>query len=333
MDNMITVIIPIYNCEKYLERCLESVISQTYKNLEILLINDGSTDNSKKICDYYLCKDSRIKLINKENSGVSDTRNVGIKEAGGDYIAFVDADDFIEYDMYEKMLKKSVENNCDMVFCDYIEFNDKGIANSESISVNEFVKTRDLKYFIAGKNTDRLMGSIWRILFKKNVVENLRFNKDIILGEDLLFVLQALSNNKKISSVNEKLYHYYFQSSDNYKKYLNNPKYYKSQQLLTENIVRILRENNREDLAKCRAWETYLTTYKTALSVKDYRDRIRKLKKNVFYANLNTFENYNAYKKFNANIPINHKIRDFLIRHQLFLVYKSITYIIRGSYE
>ena len=167
------------------------------------------------------------------------------------------------------------------------------------------------------------MGSIWRILFKKNVVENLRFNKDIILGEDLLFVLQALSNTKKISSVNEKLYHYYFQSSDNYKKYLNNHKYYKSQQLLTENIVKILRENNREDLAKCRAWETYVATYKTVLSTKNYRDKIRNLKKNSFYSNLNTYENYNAYKKFNANIPINHKIRDFLIRYQLFLVYNQ----------
>ena len=102
---MISVIIPIYNVEKYLTKCIESVINQTYKNLEIILVNDGSTDNSKEIIDKYSSIDSRIKVINKKNGGLSDARNVGIELAKGEYITFLDSDDWIELNMYEKLYK------------------------------------------------------------------------------------------------------------------------------------------------------------------------------------------------------------------------------------
>ena len=109
----ISVIIPIYNVEKYLSRCLESVINQTYKNLEIILVNDGSTDNSSKIIQQYY--DPRIKIINKINGGLSSARNAGLKICTGDYITFVDSDDWIELDMIEFMTKQVCNTNCDLV--------------------------------------------------------------------------------------------------------------------------------------------------------------------------------------------------------------------------
>lgn len=117
--NLISIIVPIYNVEKYLKRCIDSIINQTYKKLEIILVDDGSKDNSGKICDKYAKKDIRIKVIHKKNEGVSEARNVGLKVSTGEYIGFVDADDFVEKDMYEKMYKKAKEVDADIVICDY----------------------------------------------------------------------------------------------------------------------------------------------------------------------------------------------------------------------
>ena len=111
MKELVSIIIPIYNVEKYLTKCIESVINQTYKNLEIILVNDGSTDNSKEIIDKYSLIDSRIKVINKKNGGLSEARNAGIEIAKGDYIGFLDSDDWIELNMYEKLYKYIKQEN------------------------------------------------------------------------------------------------------------------------------------------------------------------------------------------------------------------------------
>ena len=115
----ISVVVPIYKVEKYLDRCIYSIINQTYTNLEIILVDDGSPDNCPKICDEYASKDNRIKVIHKQNGGLSSARNAGIKVATGDYIGFVDSDDFIELDMYEQMYKVAYENDVDLVMSDY----------------------------------------------------------------------------------------------------------------------------------------------------------------------------------------------------------------------
>ena len=117
MNELISVIVPIYNVEKYLERCLDSIIKQTYKNLDIILVDDGSIDNSTKICDEYVKKDSRIKVIHKENGGLSDARNVGIDNSDGKYICFIDSDDYIELDMIENLYDGIVKNNANICCC------------------------------------------------------------------------------------------------------------------------------------------------------------------------------------------------------------------------
>ena len=124
MEELVSIILPIYNAEKYLERCLESIITQTYANIEIILINDGSTDNSINIIKEYAIKDSRIIIIDKENEGVSVARNIGILKARGKYICFVDADDYIEKSMIEKMKCCIDKENVDLVRINYYNIMD-----------------------------------------------------------------------------------------------------------------------------------------------------------------------------------------------------------------
>lgn len=119
--NKISIIVPIYKVEIYLRKCVDSIVNQTYKNIEILLIDDGSPDNCGIICDEYAKKDERIKVIHKKNGGLSDARNYGIEASSGDYIMFVDSDDYISKDMCEILLKKALENNADIVSCNFKE--------------------------------------------------------------------------------------------------------------------------------------------------------------------------------------------------------------------
>ena len=118
--NKISIIIPIYNVEQYLPQCLDSIINQTYKNLEIILINDGSTDNSGKICDNYAKVDNRIHVFHKKNEGVTSARNLGLDKCTGDFIGFVDPDDFIELNMYEILYNEQQRTNADIVWCNYL---------------------------------------------------------------------------------------------------------------------------------------------------------------------------------------------------------------------
>ena len=118
---IISIIVPVYKAEKDLVRCVDSILDQTYKDLEVILVDDGSPDNCGVICDSYAAKDPRVRVIHKENGGVSTARNAGLDVAGGDYIAFVDSDDYIDPDMYEKMMEKARIHDCDVVMCDCLK--------------------------------------------------------------------------------------------------------------------------------------------------------------------------------------------------------------------
>ena len=125
MKDLISVIIPVYNVEKYLKKCLDSVINQTYKNLEIILVDDGSSDKSGLICDEYTKLDKRIKVVHKKNEGLSSARNTGLDIAKGKYISFIDSDDFVSIYMYEIMYKEIIKNNRDIVIARHIYFKNK----------------------------------------------------------------------------------------------------------------------------------------------------------------------------------------------------------------
>lgn len=206
-ETLISVIIPVYNIEKYLSRCISSIVNQTYKNLEIILIDDGSTDKSLKICKDWEKKDNRVKVISQENRGVSSARNKGLSIAKGGYISFIDGDDEINIDLYDSFTD---QYNLDI---DIIRFrcqtqHGRYKFNSAKIEDNLlfFDNTKKQKYSLFLKK--HLLGSVCYTIFNRKVIANLTFEGNYKYGEDYLFYFQVLENCKSIYFSNKILYYY-----------------------------------------------------------------------------------------------------------------------------
>lgn len=203
----ISVIVPIYNVEKYLERCVNSIINQTYQNLEIILVNDGSPDNCGTLCDKIAESDNRIKVIHKENGGLSSARNAGLDIATGEYVAFIDSDDWIEPDFVEVFEKLLTENNADFSACGMIT--DYGNAIVEN-NKNDFKAFKADKKEIFNQiiiNPD-FYGYACNKLFKKDIICNLRFDETLMSCEDLDFCVRLAAKCNSAVYTKEKFYHY-----------------------------------------------------------------------------------------------------------------------------
>lgn len=213
----ISIIIPIYNSEKYLSRCLESVINQTYRNIEIVCINDGSKDNSLKILREYKEKDDRIVIIDKKNAGVSMARNDGIKKSTGKYIAFVDSDDWIESDAIETLYATLIEKNVDVVRANYninFEYDKNAFKGDLLYLANQLYKTEDVCF--STLVIDRLIDGtipcyLCLLLIKREcVLKTSLLKSDIQLMEDSVFYIELLTKIKNIYFLEKPIYHYYY---------------------------------------------------------------------------------------------------------------------------
>lgn len=212
----ISVIIPVYNTQNELFRCLDSIVGQTYKNLEIICIDDGSTDNSGKIADEAAVNDNRIKVVHKTNKGESNARNMGLKMASGDYIAFCDCDDWLDKDMYQIMVSELERENLDMVAAGwYRETNSKSIeiTNERYVSDESFGREELLKYLYM-RDSYRGFAYIWNKLYKREILEHkdrsmILFDETLQLGGDVLYLAEAALNVKKAKYIDRAFYHYY----------------------------------------------------------------------------------------------------------------------------
>lgn len=202
---LITVIVPIYNVAEYLPKCIDSIIKQTYNQLEIILVDDGSSDNSGQICDQFALKDTRIRVIHKVNGGLSDARNAGISIANGEYIGFVDADDFIEYNMYEKLYTSIKIANAQIGICGrWIENN--GVTTEYQVD-NKFEvmsNLQALQYYFIGEKID---SSACDKLFKKTLFDGVLFPKGKI-HEDIFIMHQIIEKSTIVVRTGVPLYHY-----------------------------------------------------------------------------------------------------------------------------
>lgn len=197
---LISVMVPVYNVENYLEKCLDSIIDQTYQNLEIILVNDGSKDNSPKICDEYAKKDNRIKVIHKDNGGLSDARNVGLMHCKGDYLGFVDSDDWIKPNMYEKLLELCLKYEADIARC-------KSFTNEHEIFEEESqVTVLEKREFMPLILEDEISSHIWKNLYKKEAFRDIIFPKGYV-AQDMMVFHKIANNANKIVETNEKLYY------------------------------------------------------------------------------------------------------------------------------
>jgi glycosyltransferase involved in cell wall biosynthesis len=206
---LVSIIIPIYNAELYLTECIESVINQTYCNIEIILVNDGSKDKSFEICTNYTIKDLRITLINQENKGVGVARNNGLLIAKGSYLLFLDADDWIEENFFEKTFSE-IENGTDLIVFGYTKSNKEGKKINSIIPPQKFgLNIHSSKNMLVEILQSGVGLAIWDKLIKRDIIvnNNIQFNKKIS-GEDFEFCLKLLENSKSISSINISLYNY-----------------------------------------------------------------------------------------------------------------------------
>ena len=190
----ISIIVPIYNVEDYLPRCIESICQQTYKNLEIILVNDGSTDNSSNICNLYAQKDDRILVIHKQNGGLVTARKEGLRVSSGDFVGFVDGDDYIEPDMYDNLLRVILDKHADVV--------DSGYKKNGDSKCREHV--------LRQHSEDAVCPSIWSKLYKSNVIKEC-YNMvpdSQSYGEDFLCLIVLVCENKKIVNIPHAYYNY-----------------------------------------------------------------------------------------------------------------------------
>jgi len=257
----VSIIVPVYNAQKTLNKCIDSILRQSFNDFELILINDGSIDNSGTICDRYAEIDHRIKVIHKKNQGVSHTRNIGLENASGKYIQFIDSDDWIEETILEKLISFMV-GNTDIVICGYNRvLMNENIYKIEKeiyakkvigIKIEEFLK--NFYYYFELE----IMNALWNKLFKRELIykNNIKFNENLSLGEDLLFNIDYIGNCRKITNLDEALYNYVIFNDNKSLSTRFNPKRLEAQLIMYTNIIEILdrfgqcRDENEEYFRK-----------------------------------------------------------------------------------
>ena len=213
-ESLISIIIPIYKVEKYLNNCLDSIINQTYRNLEIILVDDGSPDNCPNICDEYAKKDSRIVVIHKENGGLSSARNAGLDVCTGDYISFIDSDDFVSKGFIKVLYDSLTINKADISECEFSDFVDSEQDTIDNTDLNNKDNSIDSKVYSSREMQLNLLNDayvnhvvVWNKLYKKSLFENIRFPNGKV-HEDEYVTYKVFSEAKAIVYINKQLYYY-----------------------------------------------------------------------------------------------------------------------------
>lgn len=276
---LISIIIPVYNVEKYVGRCIESVINQTYKNLEIVIINDCSTDKSLTICEQYQKEDKRIKLVsNSVNMGLSDTRNVGFEYSTGDFYMFIDSDDFISKIMIENMVKEAINNEADLITCNFQYYYGKEMDDCKlDYLISVFSNEEAFARMLSNKTNYR---AVWAKLVDKKLLRDLRFPKYNRFGEDMPFTPQLIIKARKIIHINEPYYYYNQEGNSIVRSKFNRNRLYMIDQ--TQKWMNICIDNFPRLYKKAEA--LYLSTIInmcTLILEKEYMDIYLELKKKI----------------------------------------------------
>ena len=314
-NNLISVIIPVYNVKQYIERCIDSVLNQTYKNIEIILVDDGSNDGCNEICNMYAEKDKRIKVVHIKNSGVSNARNLGIRLANGDFITFVDADDYIDTSCIEKMYKLCKDEQCDIGIVGTLENNEltnKTNTSGESIDMvlsaeNALKEMLNEKYYY---------GNVWGKIYKTDIWKNIHFNEDTVIGEDMEVLYKVLLKSNKVKiNTNERLYYYTKNRNDSATK-SNYNKNWEKEIAICENILKDCRENHKDVFPF--ALKRYIRiNYSCIVKILTYdsenKEVYTQLRKNIL-----KYNEYGIYNKFDLKMKV--KIRLVLYFKKLAII-------------
>lgn len=210
MEPMVSVIVPVYNAKDYIRRCVDSILNQEYGDFELLLMNDGSSDGSKEICDAYAAADGRVRVVHKENTGVSDTRNQAIARARGKYLQFADSDDWLTPDATKLMVRAAEENNCDMVISDFYRVVGERVSQKGDIEEDGVLSQEEFAGHMMENPADFYYGVLWNKLYKRELVEkyHLRMDAEISWCEDFMFNLEYIRHAEKIYALHAPVYYY-----------------------------------------------------------------------------------------------------------------------------
>ena len=209
---MISIIVPVYKVEEYLNRCIQSILNQTYKEFELILVDDGSPDHCPELCDEWAKRDRRIKVMHKENGGLSDARNAGIEIAVGEFVAFVDSDDWISVSYLELLMRAMQENDCEIVECETVRTTGKNaMTDTEVTDIGKAVVFRTEEALKLLIQDDCFHQYVWNKLYKRSVIQDILFEKGKT-NEDEFWTYQIFGNAKKICKIDVPLY-FYFQRS------------------------------------------------------------------------------------------------------------------------
>lgn len=299
----ISIIIPVYNVEKYLKRCLESVVNQTYKNLEIILVNDGSTDSSLEICNDYADKDPRVLVINQDNKGLSGARNSGLEIAKGDYIGFVDSDDWIETNMFSTMIKVLKDKKVDVVECSLLTTTD--VKNTVYRNGQLIIENRQssLKRIIKNQNF-----SVCSRLHKRSSIADLRFIEGKN-SEDVYFTINLYNKINTTAFLTHKFYNYYVADNSitrgDYKlKVLDSVEaaLYLKNKIHKEESDKTLKNISRNLLLDIALYNYKMLNYNSNL---DPKLVLRKKLKAIIKENYNKSSNSSLHLKLARFLPVN----------------------------
>lgn len=270
VKEMVSVIIPIYNVEHFIEECIDSIVAQTYQNIEIICVNDGSPDNSGSICDQYACKDKRIRVIHLKNGGVSNARNMGIEAAQGEYIMFVDGDDYLAKDCIEYFVSLMHEFSADIVYSDnYYTYE------------GEPQKRRERRKLLSGEEAAvmqlcyRTNIGVWNKLFKRQVLKDLRFITSQRIGEGFNFNVSAFQRAQRVVSGERKVYYYRQNNESSATKKFSEDKWINGLQSIADIKDHMIIQSKELDRAWLFAkWRTYVDIFiMMELAVLDRRSR------------------------------------------------------------
>ena len=320
MKELISIIVPVYNVEQYLDDCLISIINQTQKNLEIILIDDGSTDKSGKICDEYAKKDSRIIVIHKENGGVSSARNAGLRIAKGAYIGFVDPDDWIAEDMYEVLYSNAKKYDADVSVCKYKIVKNRRKDNLNAINLIKHNKTIGLDAiksmcYMLSSNKFYDCGPCNK-LYKKEVVPY--FNQNISVAEDLLFNFEIYFRKENVSCWDDSEKYFYYYRSDSACHSLNFTKAQLLEIDIWENMLfKISNSNNFKQIKPFVIYSMskviWASLFKLAYNFNADNKKTYALLKQKYKKNLLSFKNKS--------------LKDYILKIFYYLPYELVGYI------
>lgn len=268
---MISIIVPVYNNESYIGKCIESIINQTYSEIEIIIVNDGSTDDTERIVKEYRQKDERIKLYTIDNAGVSNARNFGISKAVGEYIGFVDSDDYIQKNMYEVLLE-NMDDSVQMVCCKACLKKDIGVEEESNFpKTGKYTNIEMVKFLSEGN--PKIEGTVWRGLFKRSIIiEKLIDFKKIKIYEDILFLIEYLKYIEYIKVLDEPLYIYNKTNEDSAVFNLNSKRYVKDFVKFPKMLNEVVKGSNLEQIMEKRLIITYIYTAIRLRNVLNYKD-------------------------------------------------------------